>query len=155
MENRFRKIVFDPGWLNEQNASVILKSRFIKSYFISINSENLQQKLNINRFYEFTGFFLIPLLIITISNLSLQSFDNEDYSGKFTHGTSRIFMTLTKNVIIASLKTIKSQYSFGFRIQPSTSIRNFAGYYIDRFQAIFGRFIFHQRVGSLQQNQSI
>ena len=67
MEARFRRRVFDPGWLNERNASVMLKSRLIKSYFISITSENLSTKLKLNIMYRNLGLLAMAALV-RISN---------------------------------------------------------------------------------------
>ena len=67
LEARFRRRVFDPGWLNERNASVMLKSRLIKSYFISITSENLSTKLKLNILYRNLGLLAMAALV-RISN---------------------------------------------------------------------------------------
>ena len=66
LEKHFRKLVFDPGWLNERNASVFMKSRFIKTYFISITSENLLAKLKINIVYR-------NLVVLTLAALERNS----------------------------------------------------------------------------------
>ena len=63
LEERFRRRVFDPGWLNERNASVMLKSRLIKSYFISITSENLSTKLKILIVYRNLGLLTMAALV--------------------------------------------------------------------------------------------
>ena len=67
LEKRFRKLVFDPGWLNERNAIVFMKSRFIKTYFISITSENLSTKLKINIVYRNLAVLTLAALV-RISN---------------------------------------------------------------------------------------
>ena len=131
--------MIDPGWLNQRNASLMIKSRFLQSYFISITSENLQAKLSINRFYRNFGLLMAVLLVGSICNFMCQIYDTESSSGRFRTPNSCLFffkMTLVISLDF-SFKTYISQVWISFRILFADDICSWNSIQSNLYEKIF------------------
>ena len=114
-----------------------MKSRFIKCYFISITSENLQAKLRINTFYRNSGVLMIALLVNSIWNFSLQIYDAADNPGRFWTGGHSLMQDF-------QFKTTMSEFWFSFWIQFTTDICNWSSIQSNFYKKILWRLIVHQ-----------